>query len=47
MDDEINEMQNYSVTFSREIMGVPFPVASFVVRHARTRERAQRVAELR
>jgi len=40
-------MQNYFVTFSRQIMGVPFPVASFLVRHARTPERARRAAELR
>src|SRR5215217_9379095 len=40
-------MQNYCVTFSRQILGVPFPVASFLVRHARTPERAQRAAELR
>jgi hypothetical protein len=35
------------VTFSNEIMGVPFPVASVVVHYARTVKRAQRVAELR
>lgn len=40
-------MSNYCVTFSRDIMGVPFPVASFVVRHARTPDRARRAAELR
>jgi hypothetical protein len=40
-------MQNYSVKFSRKILGVPFPVASFVVRYARSPERAQRAAELR
>ncbi len=40
-------MQNYCVTFSRQIMGVPFPVASFLVRHARSPERARRAAELR
>jgi hypothetical protein len=40
-------MQNYRVTFSKQIMGVPFPVASVVVRHARTPERAERAAQLR
>ena len=40
-------MQNYRVNFSREILGVPFPVASVVVRHARTPERAERAAQLR
>jgi hypothetical protein len=40
-------MPNYCVTFSRDILGVPFTVASFVVRRARTVERAQRAAELR
>lgn len=44
---EVVDMSNYSVTFSRDIMGVPFPVASFVVRHARTPDRARRAAELR
>ena len=40
-------MSNYCVTFSKRIMGVPFTVASFVVRHARTPQRARRAAELR
>jgi hypothetical protein len=40
-------MQNYCVTFSKKIMGVPFTVASFVVSNARTPERAQKAAELR
>jgi hypothetical protein len=38
---------SYSVTFVKEILGVPFPVASFIVRYARSMERAQRAAELR
>ena len=40
-------MQNYCVKFSKKILGVPFPVASFRVRYARSPERAQRAAELR
>ena len=40
-------MPNYCVTFSKHIMGVPFTVASFLVRHARTPERAHKAAELR
>jgi hypothetical protein len=37
----------YRVTFLKQIFGVPFPVASFTVRHAKSLERAQRAAELR
>jgi hypothetical protein len=40
-------MPNYRVTFSNDIMGVPFTVASIVIRRARTPERARRAAELR
>jgi hypothetical protein len=38
---------SYRVTFLKEILGVPFPVASITVRYARSIERAQRAAELR
>ena len=40
-------MQNYRITFSKDFLGVPFHVASFEVRHARTPERARRTVELR
>src|SRR5918994_7470808 len=40
-------MQNYWISFSKDFLGVPFHVASFEVRHARTPERARRTAELR
>jgi hypothetical protein len=40
-------MPNYRVTFSKDIMGVPFTIASIVICHARTPERAQRAAELK
>ena len=40
-------MPTYRVTFSRNIMGVPFQIASMPVLHARTPERARRAAELR
>jgi hypothetical protein len=42
-----SNMPNYCVIFSKDIMGVPFTVASVVVRRARTPARAQRAAELR
>jgi hypothetical protein len=38
---------SYRVTFSKDVMGVPFTVASIVVRNARTIDRAQRAAQLR
>jgi hypothetical protein len=40
-------MPTYRVTFSKTIFGVPFPIASVPVRHARSPERARRAAELR
>jgi hypothetical protein len=40
-------MSNYRVTFAKDIMGVPFTIASILVRHAHSPERAQRAAEPR
>ena len=40
-------MPIYRVTFLKDIMGVPFPVASIAVRHARSPDRARQAAELR
>ena len=40
-------MPIYRVTFLRDIMGVPFPVACIAVRHARSPDRARQAAELR
>lgn len=37
----------YRITFSKDLMGVSFPVASITVRHARSAARARRAAELR
>ena len=37
----------FRVTFSRVLLGVQFPIASIVVRHARDAERAMRAAELK
>jgi hypothetical protein len=40
-------MASFQVTFSRMLMGVPFPIASFQIRHARDAGRAARAAELK
>jgi hypothetical protein len=40
-------MMSFRVTFSRVLLGVPFPVARVTIRHAWDRERAVRAAELR
>jgi len=37
----------YRVTFAKEVMGLPFPIASMEVRDARDVDRALRAAELR
>lgn len=40
-------MTTFRVTFSRTVLGVPFPVASVMIRYARDAERAVRAAELK
>jgi hypothetical protein len=40
-------MPPYRITFLRDLMGVPFPIASVTVHNARTPERARRAAELK
>jgi hypothetical protein len=40
-------MTGFRITFSRVVMGVPFPVACVTIRHAWDAERALRAAELR
>ena len=40
-------LTSFRITFSRILMGVPFPVATIQVRHARDPERAVRAAELK
>ena len=37
----------YRVSFSKRVLGLPFPVASVVVRVARSPERALRAAKLK
>jgi hypothetical protein len=40
-------MSAFRVTFSKDILGLHFPVASINVRHARSLERALRAAEIK
>lgn len=40
-------MPNYRVNFAKEILGVPFTVASLEIQRARDPDRARRAAELR
>lgn len=37
----------YRVTFSKDLMILPFPIASITVRYARSADRARRTVELR
>jgi hypothetical protein len=39
-------MASFRITFSKVLMGLPFPLASIRVQHARSAERAVRAAEL-
>ena len=43
----IGTTTGYRVTFTKEVLGLPFPVTSVEVRHARDPDRARRAAELR
>jgi len=43
----LNTMASFRITFAKEVLGLPFPIASVEVRHARDADRARRAAELK